>query len=151
LLKRFLYALRLCLLLENLSIFESDTFLPWLTYPCKNGDMDKLIIQGQGKTDYFPGLQAEVRAQTHCRMAFSVGHQGGFLEFRDLTLEGFGFLVRVMPVDSIQSIASRSFLKTSEKVPGLPNASSPATLPFIIKMAPTWESMRWKGFTYPLW
>jgi len=51
--------------------------------------MDKLSIKGQGKTDYFPGLQAEVRAQTYCRMAFNVSRQGCFLEFRDLTLEGF--------------------------------------------------------------
>ncbi len=52
------------------------------TYPCKNGDMDKLIIKGQGKTDYFPELQAEISAQTYCRMAFSISRQGGFLKIQ---------------------------------------------------------------------
>ncbi|MCP4578248.1 MAG: hypothetical protein GY846_18410 [Deltaproteobacteria bacterium] len=65
--------------------------------------MNKLIIKGQGKTDYFPELQAEISAQTYCRMAFRVSRKAAFWNFVTSLLRAlhswFG---------SYQSMASRA-------------------------------------------
>ena len=44
--------------------------------PGKDGNVEDLIIKGQGKAGYFPGFQPEVGAEAHRRAGFCTGRKG---------------------------------------------------------------------------